>query len=338
VAEIDFYSFRLLRELCMDSRVPASVLASRLGRSRSVIGPRMKFLEDEFGLKYVPELDERKLGFAYPYVIHVKLKKQVDDAKLAELLSASPVPQFAAACKGAFDLLIYATAKNNLDYLRWEYLLRSSLREAISTWEPSQVIVPRIGFFPLREKAILACGLPDLQKRMLVELNRNARIGYGELAKKLGVGVAKVRYHFNLLRSSGVIRRFSAVMDKPPKKVSIVYLSHYHYNEGYESRCVVVRKRIMRDEGSEPCNEYQCVYEMSGYADELTWVCHDDVVEGYERLAEEEKIFEPDEIMNESAVVTHVIYGDWPIRNVDLSKLYDTSSWDDIDEEEKDGT
>jgi len=74
------------------------------------------------------------------------------------------------------------------------------------------------------------------------------------------------------------------------------------------------------------------VTELSGHADEVAWASFDDVVEGYDRIAKEEKVFEPDEMRNESAVVTRVVYGKWPIRSIDTQEVYDTSSWEELRE------
>jgi len=326
---LDAISRVVLRELCMNSRVEMTEIAKKANCSRLTVAAKMKHLEKEAGLKYTVELNEKKLGFSYTYLIQVNLRKSVSDEVLVTLSKSSSVPQFIAACRGAFNLLIFAAAKNNIDYLRWEYTFRSKLRDAIAEWKPSQVVIPRLGFFPFQRDAIESSDLPAFEKKLLAELCADTRLSYRELAKKLDVSTAKIRYNLNLLEKSGIIKRFTAVMQKPPAKAHIVYFYTYRYQEGYEERCKKARHLITTEEPFQPCNTYAYVAELSGHADEVAWACFDDVVEGYEKIAEEEKIFEPDEVRTDSAIVTRVIYGDWPIRSIDVKKAYDTSSWED---------
>ncbi|VVC01094.1 HTH-type transcriptional regulator LrpA [uncultured archaeon] len=332
MAELDRVSRRILQELSSDARIPINRLAKNLGKSRSVVFSRLRFMENEFGLRYTLELDMQKLGLS-SYLIKAKLRKPVDRALLHEFIKNDPTAQFIAVTKGEFDLLICAVAKSQLQYIRWEYSMRSSLKDYLVWWKASPVVFERVGFFPLNDGLIRSLELPEIQKNLLASLNEDARTPFNELAKKLGVTLAALRYHFKVLLKAGLIKRFTAVMQKPPMPFHIVYFTTFTYAKGYEERCKEMRKLSTRESQEQPCNTYSLAYELSGGSDMFVWASFNDLKEGYARVEEEDKIFELDEIRHETALALEVIHGLWPIRNVEIKKLYDASSWEEIKEQ-----
>ncbi|MFA5077825.1 MAG: winged helix-turn-helix transcriptional regulator [Candidatus Micrarchaeia archaeon] len=331
MVELGRVSRRILQELSSDARIPVNRLARNLGKSRSVVFSRLCFMEEEFGLKYTLELDMQKLGLS-SYLIKAKLRKPVDRALLKEFVKHEPTVQFVAITKGEFDLLIGAVAKTQLQYIRWEYAMRSSLKDYLVWWKSSPVVFERVGFFPLRDDLIGSLDLPEIQKKLLVALNKNARTPFNELAKELGVTLAAVRYHFSTLLKTGLVKRFTAVMQKPPMPIHLVVFTTFTYAKGYEERCKEMRRLLMRESQEQPCNTYSVVYEMSGGEDMFIWTSFNDLKEGYARLEEEDKIFELDEVRHETAIALEVLQGFWPIRNIELKKLYDASGWEEIKE------
>jgi len=328
MSEMDFVSMKIIRELCMDGRIPVSILAKRVGAARSTVIRKLKFLEREIGLRYTIEFNTQKLGLPFCYLISVRLRREFPPNELAELLSKSKIPQFAAICKGEFDLLIYATAKTNIDYIRWEYDVRSTLEDDLVSWKASHIVFARHGFFPIRSETLESLELPQLDKKMLIELNNNARISFKKLAKKTGCSLAQVRYKFKQLLKSGLIRRFTAVMLTPPLSNNIAYFLYYTFRKEHEEMSIRARNTILSEEELVPENTYCIVFETSGAADGCDWVAADDIKTAYMHVKEIERIYQGN-LRTESAAVIRPVLGMIPARSMDLRQVYDTSSWED---------
>ncbi|MEM3555606.1 MAG: winged helix-turn-helix transcriptional regulator [Candidatus Micrarchaeia archaeon] len=309
----------------MNSRVTITDIAHKLNCSRNAVKRRIDFLGNELKIKYVTELDERELGFAYNYIIRAKLKKPIDKNTLLNYLKHDPVPQFAAFTKGDFDLIIYATAKTHNEYCEWEYWMRYLLRDHLENWNNAHFLASRYGFFPLHENALETISLPTPRKEILLLLNRNSRISLKDLAKSTKLSHPTARYHVTKLEESRVVRRFTAIAKKPPKSVHFFVFWTYRFNEGFEERAIKVRK-IIRDEPEQiTMNKCSFIASLSGTADEVALLSYDDIERGYEEIKLIDKIFAPDEVKTESGIITQVIYGELPFRNTDISKLYDVS-------------
>ena len=325
--EFDFASRRVIRELCMDARIPTSRLAAEMGRSRSTVISRIKFVEKNAGMHYTIEPDLMALGLNFVYFIALKLRRELPQERIIELLASSDIPQFAAFCKGEFDLLLFVAARNQVDYMRWAFSFRSALSSEIVSWSASHQVFARHGFFPLNQRTLALSSLPAPQKELLLALNQNSRMTFKGLARRLGTTVAHVRYHFRLLLKSGCIKRFTAVMQRPPKPVHLVHFRHYTYQEDHEAVSKQDRLLIKAEEPYQVPNTYQFVVETSGSTDGFDWTCSDDIDGAYSGLHSAERLYHG-YLRTESATITKVIYGLWPIRSVDLEKAYDTSSWE----------
>lgn len=325
MVEFDFLSNAILREMCMNSRETIANMAHKLKYSRNAIKRRVDFLEDELKLKYVAELNEKELGLIYNYIIRAKLKKPIDRNTLLSYLKQDPVPQFAAFTKGDFDLIIYATAKTHNEYCEWEYWMRHLLREHLDTWNSAHFLASRYGFFPLHENVFDTISLSAPRKEILLSLNRNSRISLKELAKRAKISQPTARYHLVKLKESQIVKRFTAIARKPPKPIHFFVFWSYRFNKGFEERAIEVR-RIIRDE-EEPISMNKCSFiaSLSGTADEVALLSYDDVEKGYEEIKSIDRIFVPDEVKTDSAIITQVIYGELPFRNTEISKLYDIS-------------
>ncbi|VVC72264.1 AsnC-type helix-turn-helix domain protein [uncultured archaeon] len=325
--ELDVISRRVIRELCMDSRVPVSVMAERIGCSRSTVASRIRFVEKTAGLKYVVEPDMARLGLNFSYFIGVKLRRELPEKDLIPLLEESPIPQFAAFCKGEFDLLLFAAARNELEFMRWAFNFRSALSDEIVSWNASHLVFARYGVFPLNDATLARSTLPSPKKALLMELNRDSSQKYKELARRLKTTVPSLRYYFRLLEKSGCVKRFTAFMQNPMKSVHLVNFRHYTYQAEHEEMSKRDRVLIKTEEPYQVPNTNSFVVETAGAADAFHWVSADDVKAAYAELKKAEQLYQG-YLRTESAIVEKVIYGLWPVRALDMEKVYDSSSWD----------
>lgn len=324
--ELDYTSRKLLRILCENGRKSVNQLSKEVGKSRPSITRRMRFLEKELGLVFRPETNPALLGVNASYLICAKLRSK-KKRELIKILGSSDVLQFAAFCRGEFDLLLYASAKTPVEYLHWEYEVRSRLGSELIGWDASQVILTRQGFFPASEKLLEKTVKDEFEKKLVTRLARNARAEFVELAKQLGTSMPKVRYHYKKLVQNNIVKRFTALMQKPPLDHQVVYFLKYNYSEEHEQMSQKVRKLIMNEEELQAQNTYVMVAETAGAYDGFDWIGFEDAESAYERIRETEAIYKGT-LRTKAAEITEVIYGLWPIRSIDIQKEYDTSSWE----------
>ena len=325
MVEFDQISNQVLKEICMNSRETVANMARKLKSSRNSVNRRLKFLEDELKLKYVVELNERELGLIYNYIIRVKLKKSLDRNTLLNYLKQDPVAQFAAFTKGDFDLVIYTTAKTHIAYCEWEYWMRYLLKDYIASWKSAHFLASRHGFFPLHENILSAIDISSPRKEILLLLTRNSRVSLKELADKIKLSHPTTKYHITRLEKSGYIKRFTTIMQKPPKPIHLMLFMNYNFAKGFEKRNEKVRA-LARTE-SEPIAMNKCSFAASvaGTADEFAVMSFDELAEANELVKEWEEIEKEDEVKIENAIVTQVVYGSLPFRTMDIQKVYDTS-------------
>jgi len=295
----------------MGSRSPVLSIAKKVGCGRSTVVSRIKFLEEEFGLFYTVEFDLQKLGFPFCYLISARLRRDFTPEELAKIFSGSQIPQFIAMCKGEFDLLFYAVAKNQLEYLRWEYKVRTALEDDIITWKASHVVFMRHGFFRLNEETIMSASLPSLEKRMLVMLDKNARMPFHELAKSLGCSLTQVRYAYRKLVKRGAIKRFTAVMRSPPFPHHVAFFHNDTFRKDHEELSTKVRKMILGEGEHVKENLHAMVVETSGAADGFDWVAGEELKDAYHVIADFERLFQG-AVRMESAATTKVLLGYLP--------------------------
>lgn len=324
---MDETSKRILRELCMDSRASAVALAGKVHVSRETVRAKIRKLEKNLDLRYTVELDFGKLGLPFTYLIAVKFRQIPAEDTLQALLAGSSVPQFAATCRGEFDLMIFAAAQSHLDYMRWEFKIRSELGDNLEFWKSSHIVMIRQGLLPLRRELLETVNLPALQKKILIMLNSDSRLPLNSMARKLRIPLTTARNHLLALVDAGVVRRFTAVVQKPSGLYHLACFLHFRYSREHEAMSKEARSFMERvEEPYQPYNTYAMVVETSGYADALDWVAVPNLMDGYAHIAGIEKFYKGT-LRNETALIQKVILGSWPVRSVELEDAYDKSSW-----------
>ena len=331
--EITKPAHAVLREICMDSRKSTSDIAKAVKLSRGTVQVIIHKLETALALHYVPEFDLSRLGFVLSYTIKVKLRPGMDIKRLRKALEESTPVQFAAVTKGDFDLFIFVTTSDPIEFIRWENKFRAEFAEMVATWETVHVVFNRLGFFPVKDSAIVGADVPAEQKKLLLGLNGNARISFTALARDTGLTLAIARYQFRKVLKEGYVKRFSAVLEKPPTNVNLIVFVSYAMRADHEERSRRARRVLMKENEFQPTNTWAIVAETSGTSDTLRLGSFESVKDAYETLGELDSIYGgPEFIRNQSAIVVDVLVGAWPSRNVDLGKCYDMTSWRKKDE------
>jgi DNA-binding Lrp family transcriptional regulator len=326
--EISTLSRKILRDLCMDSRVSVTELAERYGITRKMVKSRIDALERELGLKYTLELNYEKLGFMPMYIARVKFSKSAKDANPQRWLASSKPVQLAVVTKGDFDVLVFVLVMKPNEYFKWEMSLFDALAKCGVKIKSSQVTVAHLGFIPIKSESIMASNTNDVYRRILTTLNENSRITWRELGNHIGISSELTKYYLRKLDKTGLIKRYTAVATRPTMRYSIAYFVNYTVRENILSRVSNERRTMYWNEPKEfpVLSEFQMMLSTTGSDMSFTWAVYDDYDEGLKRsVITHKRIYKIDSPEDRHATVEKVIAGMAPFRNMDQKESYDAT-------------
>ncbi len=102
--------------------------------------------------------------------------------------------------------------------------------------------------------------LDELDREIISELIRNARVSYRELAKKLGLSVATVAYRVSKLQKSGLIKGFTTILNYEELGYEITAIIKLVIKEG---RLLEVQREIASEKN------VVAVYDVTGEVDSI---------------------------------------------------------------------
>jgi len=319
---------KIARLLSENSRASVSDISKTTGISRKTAKDRVLRMEKELGLRYSIELNESALKLTSPHLVAVHFDSKPDYGHIAGLLKRSYIPQVAVSVKGKYDLLIYAIATSNKEYVHWDKSMQILLAEYGADWKTSEVVHRQLGFFPLRNEIIERLDLDATYKSMLEILNTNARTSFQEMSRQLKMHFNTVAYNFNKLLKSGYIERFTIMMDKPKDVTLMSFLAKYKPKEGYEERSATARKAFTKDDQYSLVSRYVICAPLIGSYDFFTLGAFDNFNAAYKNdITYHRKLFKKDGIKMVYGEVDKVLIGRLPIRSLDTKKEYKTVAW-----------
>ncbi len=218
MADLDLLDRKILFELDLNARIPASQLAKKLRRSKETINFRInRLFQNEFLKGTYTVCNTSKLGYFY-YKVYLKLKN-ITPEKEQELLSylaKSDNIAYLASVEGNYDcifLVMVRSAQEMVGFLDvfmggfGEYIQEKDIAVFLTTHrfnerfliagkERQDLHYPvEIGNYPL----------DALERNMLGILSTNARMPVAELAEKLGAEHHTVSYRIKKLEHDAVI-------------------------------------------------------------------------------------------------------------------------------------
>lgn len=320
--EIDARSRNILRSLSENSRVSYNELAKRAGCSPQTAKKRLQWLEKEFGIRYVLEFDEEKIGLSAAYVAYAKFKTMPDTTMLKKLLQAHDGPQFAALTKGDFDLVIYFSGRANLDFSKWANWFRQQLEDYITEWQPAHTTGFWYGFFPLSRNTIAQIPLEGPKKKMLMLLAENARMPLEELARKCGIPQSTAHYHLEKILSADYVNRCTIVMQKSSYPITSAVFESYHVGKEFMTRNLRARYLLMGEETNlSASNQLIASFNAVGAFEDI-------IIKSFETLEECQGYSEnyrnlySQAVTHRNSIIMNVIHGALPVRNLDVKKEY----------------
>lgn len=206
---IDNISREIIFALRRDGRASNVKLAQELGINVATVAKRIDALlrEDLITIRAVQ--NPFKTGYRLNAFISldVDLKKVRD---VCEILVDNPRTSAVLTCFGRFDIILI------VDLTSWEMLLEF-LQEDISQVEGiNQVEINLISEVKKRSYGVfadnaaknnnVAVQLDEINQRLIEELERNGRLGYFDLAEKLGVSAATISRRVSFLTRENYIK------------------------------------------------------------------------------------------------------------------------------------
>lgn len=321
-------SRKIMRLLSEDSRVSVAEIAKKIALSRPTVKSKLASMQNELGMKYTIELDERALGFTSPHLITVKFKKRPNYSKIKELLLKSYIPQVAFSTNGSYDMIIYANAFSTSEYAHWDKSMRILLGEYGADWKPSEVVHRQLGFFPIRNEAISKAKIDDKYKQLIKNLNMNSRLSFQQLSKSLGIHFNTIKYNYGKLIELGYLKRPTITLN-PLKGLSFMtFFSNYTPVQGYENSSANARLAFMSDDDLPLISRYLICAPLIGSHDFFTLGVFDSYNAAYNAdVLYHKKMFVKHNIKIAFGEINEVLIGRLPIRSVDTRKEYNKIIW-----------
>ncbi len=334
--EYSFVKKALLRELSENARATITELAKAAKCSRTTVINNLGALEKEFGIRYTIEFNEDEMNFSQRHVLRIEFTKKPKPEFIDSVFKDDKVAQFVAWIEGQFDLFVYAITDSGRRYMKWETDLAIKLAQYRPKIRPSEIEFTQLGYFPISNELLEAITFPrfkldETDKKMLLLLNENARIGYSDISRALKINDDTVRYRFKRIMKMGVIKRFTIAIQKPPTTYNTVLFARYRFGPGHESRASRIRNLYMDIDGPLPImNTFQYVTPLTGTYRFFQMGCFED-----EKAAQENgpgaqrKFFKEDIPTIYFGRIIKVIKGFLPYRNIDVRKNYQILKWED---------
>lgn len=224
--KIDLTDRKILHELDFNSRTPMSIIARRLKLSREVVNYRInKLVSEGIILKFYPIINISKLGYsANKIFIRFQNISELKEKEFIKFIENNPNIIYSASYDGKFDIVVSIWAKNVEDLanslkeldekfgkliaeketstiIRGEYKIRNYLTD-------SKVHTKRELFFGSVPNKI---NIDEINKKILFELSRNARITAVEISDKIKLSSDAVCQRIRQLEKSGIIQNYNLV-------------------------------------------------------------------------------------------------------------------------------
>jgi DNA-binding Lrp family transcriptional regulator len=334
---MEFYSKAekcILQVLSADSRASITQLAEAAKCSRATVVKSIERLDRKLDIRYTLDIDENKLGGSERHIVTIKFMSKPPEAFLREFFKDDVNAQEVYALDGDFDLLIYARMGDPESYIVWETYVASQLSEYRPIVRPSEFVITHWGFWPLNDSFIDevhgSMKLDALDKKLLVLLNQNSRMTIKEMASRTGMQKGTIRYRLVCLKESGIIRRFTIAVQKPPQEYQMVQFINYRFNKNFTERFTDIRRIYLNMDGSEVpvLNKYQIIAPISGSFRSFVLSIYDDKEEAESNVPDlQKRVFKKDNIEVSYARISKVIKGLLPYRNLDVGKNYVYLKW-----------
>lgn len=227
--KLDLTDRKILHELDFNSRQPISRMAKKLGLSREIVSYRMnKFLSEKLLIKYRTIMDISKLGYtAQENYIRFQNMPEEKEKEIIKYIKENPNIIHSFSCDGRFDIVVIIWAKNIKELNRTLKEIDLKFGGHIAERDTASVLQEEycvrdylIGKETSTKKRISFRSMPqqtkidDIDKKILVELGKDARIPSVEIANKIKLSADAVYKRIKKLESFGVVQNYDIVLNE----------------------------------------------------------------------------------------------------------------------------
>lgn len=223
--KLDLVDKKILSELDKNCRIPNSILAKKVNKSREAVKYRIQQLIDkEIIKKFITSINPNKIGY-HMYKVYMKLENIPQEReKFFNALKQNKDIYWMGISDGVFDCVLAIIAKNDIEYFekinsllsKWEHVIISKvLGTMVDTRQ-----YPKKFFLDEKEGQPVIFGgntidneLDDLDLKILSTLANEARIPLLELSRRTKSTIDIVRSKIKKLEDKGIILQYRIDVD-----------------------------------------------------------------------------------------------------------------------------
>ena len=251
--KLDLTDRKILHELDFNSRQPISSIAKKLRLSREIVGYRMKkFMQEKILLKYYTIIDISKLGYsAHKSFIRFQKITENKEREFIEFIKKHPKVVYSASYDGRFDIVASIWAKSIEELADTLKKIDAKFGNIIAERQIASIIK---GEYAIRDFLIgketytkrkylfgstpQKIGMDEINKKILLELGKDARTSSVDIANKLNLSADAIYNRIKKLEDSGVIQNYNIVPNEEnyPFTHYKILMSLHNLNEEEERK------------------------------------------------------------------------------------------------------
>ncbi|MCB9358404.1 AsnC family transcriptional regulator [Candidatus Woesearchaeota archaeon] len=217
--KLDLIDKKILAELDKNCRIPSSILARKVKKSRQTVEYRInKLVERGIITSFNAAFNPHKMGYKI-YKVYLKLRNLPEDkGNLFEFLKSSGIVYWMGECSGSWDLIFGVFSKDDYEFYRLKNEITSKFQKIIlkeygdilidvkqysKMYFTNEIVEPTM--FAGR---IIPSTMDELDYSILGEIVNNARISIIDLAKRTGTTQSIARGKLNRMEEKGIIIQY----------------------------------------------------------------------------------------------------------------------------------
>ncbi len=308
---------KVLGCLYNDSRKSAKEISKATKLPYNKVSIALLRLERDHDLFYTLDLDLKKLGFYYEYIVCIKFETRPNIENLKRYLEKNEYVQNAYLGYGDYDLIIHAVSLDNIGR-NLTFMFSVGMSKYHAHAEASSLDKLDDGFLPYSPNVIEhSTTLKPNDKKVLLALLQNSRIPLSEIVKKTGMSAPRILYIINKLKKKGIIRKMTCTVQKPDKKLFIFYTQQSDYLPEHKNGLLqnFLKAILDKENANELTTDYSVVCETSGQFT-TAFFCNFMDTAAYAEIGPEllKKCWAPEHPVVKSCILTHVLKGKWPFQ------------------------
>ena len=216
--ELDLLDKRIMYELDLNARIPASRLAKKLRKSKETVNFRIgRLVKNGYIKGFYTVFNTSKLGWYYNKV-YLKFKNTTPEKEkeIFGYIKSQPHIAYLASVEGYYDCVFLVMVRNSKDMIDFLYPFMKSYGEYVQQKD----IVIFLTTHRLNQRFLFAgetrkdwhypvvigdYELDDIDRKIMDIISTNARMPLADIAQKIGVDPKLVKYRVRKLERDSII-------------------------------------------------------------------------------------------------------------------------------------